>query len=74
MVVKKSTLCWLFSEKAGRHSSDRLLRGMSSGMSEVISNKRQTTTKREFIKQKNNLIMKTRIKPTTVRKTKKNSM
>lgn len=73
MVVKKSTLCWLFSEKAGRLSSDRLLRvkGMSSGKSEIISNKRQTTTKREFIKQKNNLKMKARMKPTTVHKTKK---
>ncbi|XP_031336651.1 uncharacterized protein LOC116165990 [Photinus pyralis] len=50
VVVKKSTLCWLFSIKTNRLSSDRLLRFRGSTASSSLNKKKQTkstSTKRK---------------------------
>lgn len=65
MIVKKSTLCWFFSNKLGRLSSDRLLRvrGMASTSGAVNKRKKGNVTKRRAKRSK---INKNEIKTSTV--------
>lgn len=53
-MVRKSSLCWLFSDKTGRLSNDRLLRvrGMSSTSN---TGKTQQTTKKSILLKRNSL-------------------
>jgi len=69
MLVKKTTLCWFFSKKKHKQSSDRILRVRDMGSSTIKKNNgKETTLKRTGLRKVENEVEKHCEKPTKPKK------